>query len=219
MNLYDLVLFDLDGTLTDPGAGLMKSFRYALDKMGVDYGSYESLRRFIGPPLYDTWIEEFGFSNEECDLALDHFHDYFGEQGWNDNLPYDGILEMLARVKATGVQVALATSQPMVYAKPICDLFGITPYIDFLGAADTDKTRDKKWEVIEYVLEHYPAVSRDRTVIVGDRHFDADGAHTCHIHSIGVTYGYGCAEEVASAGFDTVVHTVAAIPDALIVKD
>ena len=102
MNKYDLVLFDLDGTLTDPGAGLMKSFHYALEKMGVDYGTYESLRRFIGPPLYDTWIEEFGFTNEECDLALDHFHDYFGERGWNDNIPYDGILPMLAKVKEMG---------------------------------------------------------------------------------------------------------------------
>lgn len=215
-NKYDLVLFDLDGTLTDPGAGLMKSFYYALEKMGVNYGSYDSLRRFIGPPLYDTWIAEFGFSNEECDLALDHFHDYFGERGWNDNIPYEGILPMLARVKESGVIVALATSKPMVYAKPICDLFGITPYIDFLGAADTDKTRDKKWEVIEYVLEHYPEISRERTVIVGDRHFDADGAHTTGIHAVGVTYGYGSLEEVEGAGFDTIVHRVEDIPEALL---
>ena len=161
-------------------------------------------------------LSEFGFTNEECDLALDHFHDYFGERGWNDNIPYEGILPMLARVKASGVTVALATSKPMVYAKPICDLFGITPYIDFLGAADTDKTRDKKWEVIEYVLLHYPEISRERTVIVGDRHFDADGAHTTGIHCIGVTYGYGSLEEVENAGFDAVVHTVEEIPNALV---
>ena len=184
MNKYDLVMFDLDGTLTDPGAGLMKSFRYSLDKMEVDYGTYESLRRFIGPPLYDTWIEEFGFTPEQCDLALDHFHDYFGDRGWNDNIPYEGILEMLARVKATGVQVALATSKPMVYAKPICDLFGITPYIDFLGAADSDKTRDKKWEVLAYALEQFPDIPREKCVLVGDRKYDAEGAHICGIDSI-----------------------------------
>ena len=206
---YDLILFDLDGTLSDPTSGLCRSYRYALEKMGLDYGTPESLRRYIGPNLTNIWMEEYGITREESLRALDYFREFFEEHGWHDNLLFDGIHEMLAGLKAEGLLLSLATSKPVTHAKKILDLFDLTKYFDFIGAADLVGTRDEKWQVIEYVMKHFAGISRNRTVIVGDRRFDAEGAKRCGIRSLGVLYGCGSEEEIRAAGFDHVGATVA----------
>ena len=206
---YDLILFDLDGTLSDPTSGLCRSYRYALEKMGLDYGTPESLRRYIGPNLTTIWMEEYGISREESLRALEYFREFFEEHGWHDNLLFDGIHEMLATLKAAGLRLSLATSKPITHASKILELFDLTKYFDFIGAADLVGTRDEKWQVIEYVMEHFRDVSRDRAVIVGDRCFDAEGAKRCGIHSLGVLYGCGTEEEIRSSGFDHIAATVA----------
>ena len=206
---YDLILFDLDGTLSDPTSGLCRSYRYALEKMGLDYGTPESLRRYIGPNLTTIWMQEYGISREESLRALEYFREFFEEHGWHDNLLFDGIHEMLATLKAAGLRLSLATSKPITHASKILELFGLTKYFDFVGAADLVGTRDEKWQVIEYVMENFRDVSRDRAVIVGDRCFDAEGAKRCGIHSLGVLYGCGTGEEIRSSGFDHVGATVA----------
>ena len=206
---YDLILFDLDGTLSDPTSGLCRSYRYALEKMGLDYGTPESLRRYIGPNLTTIWMEEYGISREESLCALEHFREFFEEHGWHDNILFDGIHEMLATLKAAGLRLSLATSKPITHASKILELFKLTEYFDFIGAADLVGTRDEKWQVIEHVMEHFADIPRERTVIVGDRVFDAEGAKRCGIHSLGVLYGCGSEEEVRAAGFDHVGATVA----------
>ena len=201
MKKYDTVLFDLDGTLTDPESGLVSSFKYALDKMGLEYGEKESLKRFIGPPLYSEWKSLYSLSNEDADKALALFHEYYSVYGWWDNVLYEGIKEMLSALKASGFTLAVATSKPEFFAKKVVALYGIDGFFDFVGAADGDRVRDKKHEVIDYVFENIGQDKRSHAVLVGDRKFDAEGAEICGIDSIGVLWGHGSEEEIDGAGF------------------
>ena len=206
--LCDLILFDLDGTLTDPTSGLCRSYRYALEHMGIDYGTFESLTRYIGPSLVPMWMEEYGLSRAQADRALDYFREFFEEHGWHDNRLFDGIHDVLADLRRAGKRLSLATSKPLVHAQKILDLFDLTQYFDFIGAADLIGTRDEKWQVIEYVLEHFPDVPRERVVIVGDRRFDCEGARRTGIRALGVLYGCGSREEQEAAGFDALCERV-----------
>ncbi len=206
MRIYDTVLFDLDGTLEDPVSGLVASFKYALDKMSVDYGAVPSLRRFIGPPLYSEWRRVFGFSESEADRALALFHEYYSVFGWWDCRVYSGIREMLGALKARGLRLAVATSKPEFFAKKVLCRFSLDGFFDFIGAADGDRARDKKNEVIEHVFASL-GCDRSGAVMVGDRKYDADGAALCGIDAVGVLWGHGSEEEIASSGFTRVVKT------------
>lgn len=212
MAKYDLILFDLDGTLTDPESGLVKSFAYALSRMGIDCSDTKALKRFIGPPLYDEWQRVYGFSPEESGLALDYFHEYFEKDGWCDNVMYEGIPALLAGLRAAGKRIALATSKPEKFAKKILRLFEISAYFDFEAGAYSDRIRDKKWEVLAYALEQFPDVPKEKCVLIGDRKYDAEGAKICGIDAIGVGWGHGSAEELAESGFASVFET----PEALL---
>lgn len=208
---YDVIAFDLDGTLSDPSRGLIASFIYAFKKMGVDYGEPESLARFIGPPIYEEWQREFGFSPEESSRALLIFREYYQVYGWWDNEMYAGVPEMLSDLKSRGKKIVLATSKPEIFAKKILKLFDIAKYFDFIGGAATDKTRDKKHEVLEYSLQSVGAVDKSRAILVGDRVYDAEGARLSKIDSMGVLYGHGSREEILSAGFTFTAETVSDI--------
>lgn len=211
MKNYRLILFDLDGTLTDPTSGLVSSFAYALDKMGVDYGTKESLTRFIGPPLKEEWIRTFGFSEEEGERALSLFREEFSARGWCDNRMFDGIPAMLDALRAAGKKIALATSKPEVFAKKILALFGISDRFDTVGAATLDGSREKKIEVIEYVLARFPDIPREEAILVGDRKYDAEGARLAGIDSLGVLYGCGSEEELIASHFTAYAGSVGEI--------
>ena len=200
---YDIIAFDLDGTLSDPAHGLVEGFVYAFRKLGVDYGTRESLKRFIGPPLIETWMPEFGFTYEEAEEAVILFREYYNIYGWWDNVIYEGIRELLAALKAAGKTVVLTTSKPEDTAEDILALFDIRKYFDFVGGASSHKTRERKSEVIDYVLGSIGAdkEARKRCVLIGDRVYDARGAAECGIDSIGVLWGHGSAEEIAKSGF------------------
>jgi phosphoglycolate phosphatase len=206
MSKYDYIAFDLDGTLSDPEHGLVEGFIYAFKKMGVtDYGDRDSLRRFIGPSLYVVWQDEFGFNEHTVIDAIEKFREYYNIYGWWDNRVYDGIPEMLDKLHESGKTVMLATSKPEDTAKKIMSLFELDKYFDFLGGAAGDN-RDHKWEVLEYSMR---SVSADpaRTVLVGDRMYDAEGAARCGVDSIGVLWGHGTREELEAAGFTHIVST------------
>ena len=202
---YDIIAFDLDGTLSDPAAGLVEGFVYAFRKMGVDYGTRESLKRFIGPPLIETWMPEFGFSYEEAERAVILFREYYNIYGWWDNVIYPGIRELLEELKRRGKTVVLTTSKPEDTAEDVLNLFDIRKYFDFVGGASSHKTRERKSEVIDYVLSSVGIGSseeeRSRVVLIGDRVYDAKGAAECGIDSVGVLWGHGSAEEIAESGF------------------
>ena len=208
MKKYDVIAFDLDGTLTNPERGLIASFIYAFKKMGIDYGSPESLRRFIGPPIYEEWQKEFGLTPEESGKALLIFREFFSVYGWWDNELYPGVEKMLASLKAKGKKLVLATSKPEIFALKIVELFDIKKYFDFVGGAATDKTRDKKHEVLEYSLAAVGNPDRDKCILVGDRIYDAEGAKMCGIDSLGVLYGHGSEEEIKNSGFTMLASTV-----------
>ena len=206
MKKYDVIAFDLDGTLTDPEQGLVDGFIYAFKKMGVtDYGDRESLRRFIGPSLYVVWQDEFGFDETTVVEAIEKFREYYNIYGWWDNRVYPGIVEMLSELKAAGKTIVLATSKPEGTAIKIMKLFGLDRYFDFMGGAAGDN-RDHKWQVLEYSLK---AVGADlgRAILVGDRIYDAEGAAKCGIDSMGVKWGHGSAEELDSCGFTYLADT------------
>lgn len=211
MKKYDFVAFDLDGTLSDPEHGLVEAFIYAFKKMGVkEYGDRDSLRRFIGPSLYEVWQDEFGFTKETVVEAIEKFREYYNIYGWWDNTLYEGIPEMLRELKARGKTVILATSKPEDTARKIIALFELGQYFDFQGGASGD-TRDHKWQVLEYSMRSVNALP-ESTVLVGDRKYDAEGAKICGIDSIGVTWGHGSREELEASGFTHIVST----PDELL---
>ena len=207
MKKYDIIAFDLDGTLTNPERGLKESFAYALRKKNIRFSSKEELKRFIGPPLYEEWQRCFGLTPKESAEMLLIFREFFAVYGWWDNEIYPGVPEMLSELKKRGKTIILATSKPEIFAKKILDLFDISRYFDFVGGASTDKTRDKKCEVLEYSLGSVGVKDRSRCILVGDRCFDAEGANICGIDSLGVLYGHGTEEEIASSGFTYIAKT------------
>ena len=201
MKEYELIAFDLDGTLTDPSHGLILGFEYAFKKLGIDYGTRDSLYRFIGPPLFEAWKSEFSLTDEESDRAVLLFREYYNVYGWWDNTIYPGVEDMLKALRSKGKKIVLATSKPEDTAKKVLKLFGIDKYFDFIGGAATHKVRDKKHEVLEYSLNSVGFTDKRRAILVGDRIFDAEGARIVGIDSMGVLWGHSTPEEVSASGF------------------
>ena len=208
MKKYTTILFDLDGTLTDPSHGLVESYYYGLTKMGVKIEDKAALTKYIGPTLLDIWQTDYAFTPEESAEAVSRFREYFSVYGWWDNKVYPGVHKMLEKLKNSGKTLILATSKPEVFARKIIDLFDLTKYFDFIGAASLDSSRDKKSQVIDYALDSLGLKSRSECILVGDRKYDAEGARLCGIDSIGVLYGMGSEAELRSAGFTRLAKTV-----------
>ena len=205
MSKYDIIAFDLDGTLTDPSDGLVAGFVYCFRKLGIPYSSRDELKKYIGPSLFDEWQRDFGFTPDEANDAIEVFREYYNIYGWWDNKVYPGIVELLTNLRAAGKRIILATSKPEDTAKKVLNLFGLTEYFDFIGGAGSHK-KDQKWEVLEYSLSSVGVTLEDkealsRCILVGDRCYDAEGARICGIDSLGVLWGHGSDEEMNSSGF------------------
>ena len=207
MKKYSVILFDLDGTLTNPERGLISGFEYAFKKLGIDYGSRVSLGRFIGPPLFEEWQRVFGLTPEKSASTIAKFREYYDVFGWWDNEPYEGIKEALSELKKRGYTLAVATSKPEDTAKRVLNLFDLTKYFDFIGGALRSTERDKKSDVINYVLDSLGNPDRSLVVLVGDRKFDAEGAQKCGIDSVGVLWGHGSENELSAAGFVKIINS------------
>lgn len=208
MKKYDTILFDLDGTLTDPGEGIVKSVLYALDKYGIRVESRQELYKFIGPPLFVSFQQFFGFSESRAREAIDLYREYYREKGINECRLFDGVKELLEDLKNEGYKIALATSKPEIFAHRVLQNYDIHKYFDFVGGATADeKTRYTKEQVIEYVLRECGITDRARTLMVGDRCYDINGAKAFSLDSVGVTYGYGTKEELMEAGATYILDT------------
>lgn len=205
---YHYILFDLDGTLTDPGAGIVNSVLYALRHYGIE-GDREFLRRFVGPPLFDSFIEFYGFTEEQAREAVEYYREYYRVQGIFENRLYPGIPELLAKLTEQGKILAVATSKPTVFARQILAHFQIDHYFaaEMVVGSYLDGRRIKKAEVIGAVLALLPP-EREKIVMVGDRKYDVEGARANGIAAIGVTYGYGERSELEKAQPDQIVHSV-----------
>lgn len=189
---YKIVLFDLDGTITDSSEGITSSVAYALDKKGIPHEGKESLKHFIGPPLREQFMKCYGLDKDEGGRMVDLYREYYGTKGIYQCKVYPGIAELLKKLKSNGAVVVLATSKPEKYARIILDYFSLTEYFDFIAGANIDNTRTKKAEVIEYALESIGALDKiQESVMVGDHMADVVGARECGVECIFVTYGFG----------------------------
>lgn len=213
MGKKDTVLFDLDGTLTDPMIGITKSVQYALKKQGMIEENLWNLTKFIGPPLKESFMKFYGMSEERAKMAVEDYREYFSPTGIFENVVYDGMEEMLTKLKKEGMTLCVATSKPEEFAKRILEHFHLEKYFDFVGGALMDG-RTNKAEVIAYVLSEIKA-EKKRTVMVGDREHDILGAKKNEIDSIGILYGYGDKEELQNAGANLIVKDVEALKNLL----
>lgn len=208
MHRFDTILFDLDGTLTDPALGITNSVMYSLEKFGIPVPDRTKLYPFIGPPLLDSYMERFGMTKEEAEQAIAYYREYFKEKGLFENTPYPGISEMLAALKAAGKRLYLATSKPIVFAERILEHFSLAPYFNGAVGATLDGKLSEKEDVIAEALRRYQITDLSHTAMVGDRKFDILGAKKNHLISVGVLFGYGSHEELTEAGADHLAETV-----------
>ena len=204
---YDTALFDLDGTLTDSAEGIHNCTRYALEQMGREIPPDEVLGKFLGPPLVVSFQKLCGMSEQEAKEATRLFRVRYTDIGLFENRPYEGVREMLERLKAAGVRLATATSKPEDYAVRILTKFGLIDYFDFIGAATFDESRHDKIAVLGYTLEKLGITDKDSVIMVGDRSNDIDGAHQFGLKCIAVRYGYGNDEEFKAYSADYIVDT------------
>ncbi len=211
MKNYDNVLFDLDGTLTDPGIGITNSVAYALKKYGIPVPDRAELYKFIGPPLVDSFMEYYGFSEAQAQQATSYFREYFAQGGLLENQVYDGIETMLQELRRRGKHLCIATSKPEPFAKTILEHFRLAPYFDHIFGASMDTSRNKKGQVIAYALEQCGIADCAKVVMVGDRRHDVLGAAEHGIDCIGVLFGYGDRVELEGAGAAYIAETVADI--------
>ncbi len=171
---YKVILFDLDGTISDPKIGITKSVQYALKKMNIDEPDIDQLEHFIGPPLRLSFEESYGFTPDQSMQAIGYYRERFEEKGMYENTLYDGIRELLATLKEQGYVLAIATSKPTVFAEEILRYFKLQHYFNFIGGSNLDETRSFKWEVIEYVMQQFEQYTPKQFIMIGDRKYDIE---------------------------------------------
>lgn len=206
--MRNIILFDLDGTLTDPMEGITKSVQHALKAYGIIEEDLTKLCPFIGPPLKESFIEFYGFSDQDAQDAISVFREYFTDKGIFENKVYPGIEKMLISLNEAGALLAVATSKPEHFAESVLEHFNLRTYFHTVGGADMEEIRVKKGDIIKYTLEKIQVEHGDHVVMVGDRKHDIIGAKEADIPGIGVLYGYGDREELLEAGAVQIAETV-----------
>ena len=216
MRRRSLILFDLDGTLTDPGLGITNSVMYALERFGIRETDRSRLYPFIGPPLTESFQRFYGFSPEDARRAVDVYREYFRDRGIFENKVYPGIPGFLERLCRDGRRLAVATSKPEPFALRIVEHFGLSEFFVRVAGAAMDETRTRKEEVIRYALAELGSPAPEDTLMVGDREHDVIGAAACGIETLGVLYGYGSREELLRAGAEYLADTPEAAGDLIL---
>lgn len=209
--MYDTILFDLDGTLTDPGTGITNSVAYALKKYGIEVSARTELYKFIGPPLQDSFMDFYGFTEADAMAAVAYYREYYREKGIYENRLYDGMADLLESLCNAGRKLLVATSKPEEFSVQILEYFDIQKYFTYIAGSNMDGTRSKKEEVIAYALEAGKVSDKSAALMVGDRKFDILGAKKNGLDSAGVLFGYGSREELEAAGADYIAEQPADI--------
>lgn len=199
------LLFDLDGTITDPKEGITKCVQYALSKFDIEE-ECDNLLSFIGPPLTDSFIDFYGFDKQKAELAIKYYRERYAKIGLFENSAIDGIHEVLEKLKNSGYTLAVATSKPTCFAISICEKYDFSKYFDIIMGSELDGTRTKKSEIIYEVLKQLNA-KPEEVVMIGDRKYDIIGAKEVGTASIGVRFGYAEDGELEKAGADFIVGT------------
>lgn len=207
------ILMDLDGTITNPKDGITKSFQYALKHWGIYIEDLDTLTKYIGPPLLNTFRKGYGFSEEETIKAVEKYREYYNRQGILENVVYSGMKELLSELKQAKKSMIVATSKPEPLAVRILEHFGLAEYFQDICGAALDETRANKADVIRYALEKNKITDLSQVVMVGDRKYDVEGAKALGIKCIGVLYGFGSRQELEEAGADLIAETVEKVYD------
>ena len=205
------LLFDLDGTLTDPKVGICTCVQYALASFGIQEPDLDKLEPFIGPPLKESFMEFYQMDSETADAAVEKYRERFRDTGIFENKLYDGIPEMLKTLCGKGLFLAVASSKPTVFVERILEHFNIARYFKVVVGSELDGTRVNKDEVVEEALKRLfedKPVQKDQVYMIGDRKFDVEGARALGVASVAVTYGYGKMEELKAARADYIVRSV-----------
>ena len=194
------ILFDLDGTLTDPREGITRSIAYALERLGIESPPLDALTFAIGPPLRASLARLVGTDEKDVvESALAHYRVRFGDVGLFENQPYDGIADTLAQLTANGARLFVATSKPLVYARRIVEHFALDAHFIAVHGCELDGTREDKRELLPYLMAAH-AVEPHKAVMVGDRGVDMAAARLHGLRAVGALWGYGSREELESAG-------------------
>lgn len=207
------VLFDLDGTLTESGPGIMNAAKIALNHFGIEENNVENLHKFVGPPLTESFGQRYGMNEADTQEAIAVFRKYYNVTGIYENSVFEGIQEMLQQLKSNGLLLSIASSKPRPMIDIVVDHFDIRKYFDVIVGCELDGTRSQKKEVVDEVIRLFGELSGDdavleHSIMVGDRMYDVNGARECGFECIGVTYGYGTRQELQEAGAAYIVDSV-----------
>jgi phosphoglycolate phosphatase len=207
------VLFDLDGTLTESGPGIMNAAKIALNHFGIEENNVENLHKFVGPPLTESFGQCYGMNEADTQEAIAVFRKYYNVTGIYENSVFEGVQEMLQQLKSNGLLLSIASSKPRPMIDIVVDHFDIRKYFDVIVGCELDGTRSQKKEVVDEVIRLFGELSGDdavleHSIMVGDRMYDVNGARECGLECIGVTYGYGTRQELQEAGAAYIVDSV-----------
>lgn len=206
--MYKLIIFDLDGTLTDSKEGIINCVKYALESFGITENDEKKLYKFIGPPLYDSFMGIYGFSHIDAVTAVEKYRERYTDIGILENSIYPDAVKSLELLKRHNKTLALATSKPLVFAKRIIAHFGISDFLNYVVGAELDGSFGYKDEVIQAVLRLAKGINLSETVMIGDRENDITGAKKCGISSIGLRSGYAAKNELENAGADFIFENL-----------
>ena len=205
---FNYIIFDLDGTLTDPSEGIINSVIYALRKMNINFNNREFLKRFIGPPLHESFMKYFNMNKEKAFLAVKYYREYFSEKGIYENKIYPGIKELLKELKNKNKFLILCTSKPTVYAEKILKYFNIYKYFDFIKGSNLDGTFTSKEDLLEFIMKKFENKKKEEFIFIGDHEVDVKAGKKYGIKVIAVTYGFGDLEKIKSLKPDFIFGSV-----------
>lgn len=206
--MYQHILFDLDGTLTNPELGITSSVMYALEKFNIKVEDRKELHPFIGPPLSYSFQTYYGLSEADSELAIKYYRERFSVKGLYENEVYEGVEKLLQQLKESGKTLIIATSKPEEYTLKILEHFDLLKYFDYVAGATMDGSRGEKADVIRYALEISGIQDKSKAIMIGDRKYDILGAKENGLDSIGVLFGFGDYEELTNAGADYIAENV-----------
>lgn len=205
---YDVLIFDLDGTLSESTLAITKGVQYALSSFGINVSDLSKLEYFIGPPMIGLFQKNFGFSKEKAEKGVEKYREYYIKQGYKEQFPFEGVKKMIESLSKKGKKMVIATSKPTEFALDVLKMYAIKDYFSPIIGSRLDHTRTTKTEVLEYTLSLLKKYPKDKMVMIGDREHDINAANTLGIDSIGVLYGYGSEEEVKSCNPTYIVNTI-----------
>ena len=212
MPKYKNILFDLDGTLVDTGEGIINGVFYACKEMSISQINLQTAKRFVGPPLVESFMNLCGLDKEQATLAAKTFRVYYADKGKYECEMYKNIDVVLQKLKENGFNLFVATSKPTIFAKDILEKLQLSPFFIEIAGSEMDNSRSKKYEIINYLVEKYH-LSKDETLMVGDKSNDVIGGQKAEVDTLGVLYGYGDYEEISSSHPTLIKQDVLSILD------